>query len=92
MTQLLKGLVEDLDVFDFNLSQDLYSTKSLPSNILGTSGIVDDLLFDGAGDGSPLAAVYDDVLAEGGIVENLANGGGLGVEGVLFKVFDDLGL
>ncbi|WP_159588029.1 hypothetical protein [Chelativorans xinjiangense] len=67
------------------LSSNFGSALSLTGNVLGESGIVDDLI-NNLGEGDLTGAVaegYADVFALGGVINNLADGHGLGVEGLL---------
>ncbi|WP_265519151.1 hypothetical protein [Nitratireductor luteus] len=67
------------------LSSNFGSALSLTGNVAGDSGIVDDLI-DNLGEGDltgAVADVYSDVLGVGGVVYNLADGHGLGVEGLV---------
>jgi hypothetical protein len=57
----------------------LFDPRTLGGNILGESGVVDDLF---SGD-DQVSHVLNDVFAPGGIINNLANGGGLGLEGLI---------
>jgi hypothetical protein len=61
---------------------------TLTGNIVGNNGITDDLI-NGIQTGDVTGAIsniYADVIGHGGIVENLADGYGLGVEGLLGNV------
>lgn len=67
--------------------------SSLTGNLLGDKGVLDDILL-GLADGNVgdmVLKTYDNVLADGGIVNNLAEGSGLGVEPLLATVLDDFG-
>lgn len=54
-------------------------------NLIGTSGVTDDVIHGlESGDlTTAVAGVYTDVIGPGGIVNNLAEGHGLGIEGLL---------
>ena len=61
---------------------------TLTGNVFGDSGVVDDVL-TGLGEGNlsgAVGAAYGDVFAPGGIINNLADGHGLGVEGLIGEV------
>lgn len=73
-----------------SLSPGFGSAFTLTGNVLGNSGIVDDVL-GGLGEGDLSGAVgsaYADIFAPGGIINNLADGHGLGVEGLIGQVLD----
>lgn len=58
---------------------------TLTGNLLGDNGVVDDLLGN-AGEldiTGAVSEVYSDLIGPGGAVNNLGEGGGLGVEGLL---------
>ncbi len=57
----------------------LFDPTTLGGNVLGESGVVDDLF---SGD-DQISQVLDDVFAPGGIVNNLADGDGIGQGGLL---------
>jgi hypothetical protein len=71
-----------------SLSPGFGSGFQLTGNILGNNGAVDDLLTNlGEGDVSgAVAEVYGNVIGPGGIIHNLADGYGLGVEGLIGQV------
>lgn len=58
---------------------------TLTGNLLADNGLLGDLV-DNVGEGDVSGAVLDgyaNVIGDGGVVDNLGNGGGLGVEGLL---------
>jgi hypothetical protein len=71
-----------------SLSPGFGSGFQLTGNILGNNGIVDDLL-TGLGEGDVSGAVagsYSNIIGPGGIINNLGDGYGLGVEGLIGQV------
>lgn len=80
-----------------DLSPGASAPETLTGNIVGSQGIVDDVLVnfsEGSVTGGVVAA-YDDTFAPGGIFNNLGDGHGLGVETLVDegpKILDDLPL
>jgi hypothetical protein len=58
---------------------------TLTGNILGDNGIVDDVLSNlGEGDVTgAVADIYVDIIGPGGVINNLADGRGLGIESLI---------
>ncbi|WP_265518835.1 hypothetical protein [Nitratireductor luteus] len=85
VTDTVQGVADTAGGIGDQLSPGFTHWGATTGNISGTSGAVEDLL-SGLGEGSISSAgmdVYDDVFAPGGIINNLGDGYGLGLEGLL---------
>jgi hypothetical protein len=71
-----------------DLSPGATSNTTTTGNLIGPSGVVDDVgtnLSEGSLSGGVVAS-YDDVFAKGGLINNLADGHGLGTEGLIGNI------
>ncbi|RNF32791.1 hypothetical protein A7A09_020230, partial [Paracoccus methylarcula] len=70
------------------------SSLTLTGNLIGNNGVLDDIVagLETGELGDAISASYDDLLARGGVVNNLSDGHGLGAEGVLGDVPEPVGL
>lgn len=71
-----------------NLSPGISNPFNLMGDVIGKSGIVDDLVTN-VHDGSPSGAVldvYKDVLGHGGILDNIGDGYGTGLESLVHQL------
>lgn len=94
---LLGGVTDTVDgvrdaVVDVgeNLSPGFGSGLTLTGNLLNDNGVAGDLLSSlGEGDVSgAVTSVYNDIFAPGGAINNLADGYGLGVEGLIGQALE----